>query len=497
MLQDDIFFASAADLGRDIRARRLSPVELTEGYLERIRRHAPALNAFATVTGDLALEQARTAEREISRGLVRGPLHGVPYGAKDLLATAGIPTTWGARPTKNQVFDRDATVVRKLREAGAVLLGKLAMVEFAGCLGYRMGDASLQGPMRNPWDHDRWTGGSSSGSGAAVAAGLVGFAIGTETWGSILCPSAFCGITGLRPTYGRVSRAGGMVGSWTLDKIGPMARSAEDCRLILQAIAGADPDDPTASEEPVRLDPARRDWKHLRGAVIPTDFEKTPGAEHEVGEAFEDAVATLRDLGLPLETATLPDFPASEVTTAVLYGESISAFERFFRDGTVSQLIDPYAPYQERILRGMSGGDYTKAQRMRRRMQEKMADFFGRYDVIVATNFLSVAPPMAKDFYETLPYPDPVGAFGNGCGLPAIALPSKPARDGLPAGFQIMGSAWDEGLLLDLGEAYQRRTDHHRRQPPAYAARAGETSSPRRETRERGDVRDRGDGRKR
>jgi len=468
MLRDDIFFLTVAELGREIRGRRLSPVELTEAYLARIRRHAPELNAFATVTEDLALEQARAAEREISRGIVRGPLHGVPYGAKDLLATAGIPTTWGARPTKDQVFDRDATVVRKLREAGAVLLGKLAMVEFAGCLGYRFADASLQGPMRNPWDTERWTGGSSSGSGAAVAAGLVGFAIGTETWGSILCPSAFCGTTGLRPTYGRVSRAGGMVGSWTLDKIGPMARSAEDCRLILQAIAGADPDDPSSAEEPVRLDPARRDWKRLRGAIIPTDFAKTPGAEREVEAAFDGAVDTLRGMGLQLETAALPEFPASEVTTAVLYGENISAFERFFRDGSVRQLIDPYAPYQEGVLRGMSGGDYVKAQRMRRVMQEKMADFFGRYDVIVAPNFLSVAPPMAKDFYETLPYPDPVGAFGNGCGLPALALPAGSGKEGLPAGFQIMGSAWEEGLLLDLGEAYQRRTNHHQRRPPAY-----------------------------
>ncbi|HEY6572238.1 MAG TPA: amidase, partial [Candidatus Eisenbacteria bacterium] len=408
------------------------------------------------------------AEREISRGMIRGPLHGVPYGAKDLLATAGTPTTWGARPTRDQRFDKDATVVRKLRESGAILLGKLSMVEFAGCLGYRMADASLQGPGRNPWNRDRWTGGSSSGSGAAVAAGLVGFAIGTETWGSILCPSAFCGVTGLRPTYGRVSRAGGMVGSWTLDKIGPIARSAEDCRLVLQAIAGPDADDPSAADEPVRLDPARRDLKRLRAAVIPSDFAKTKGAEPEVGAAFERALMTLQAMGLSPEVASLPDFPASETTTTVLYAEAMSAFERFFRDGSVSQLVDVYAPHQERITRALTGADYVKAMRMRRVMQEKMADFFGRYDVIVAPNFLSVAPPIAKDFFETLPYPDPVGAFGNGCGLPAIALPCGFGRERMPAGFQIMGSAWDEGLLLDLGEAYQRRTDFHQQAPPAF-----------------------------
>src|SRR5262245_50082465 len=286
MLTPDVFFLSAAELGRRIRSGRLSPVELTEGYLDRIRRHAPSLNAFATVTDTQALDEARRAEKEIARGMVRGPLHGVPYGAKDLLATAGIRTTWGAKPTEHQMFDRDATVIRRLRDAGAVLLGKLAMVEFAGCLGYWYPNASLQGPGRNPWNTDRWTGGSSSGSGASVASGLVGFAIGTETWGSILCPSAFCGTTGLRPTYGRVSRAGGMVGSYSLDKIGPMARNAADCRAVLEAIAGADPDDLTSSEEPVRLKKRRPDLARLRGALIPTDFGKTPGAEREVGAAF-------------------------------------------------------------------------------------------------------------------------------------------------------------------------------------------------------------------
>jgi aspartyl-tRNA(Asn)/glutamyl-tRNA(Gln) amidotransferase subunit A len=187
---EEVLYLSASELGERVRSRRLSPVELTEAYLDRIRRFDSKLNAFATVTPDLALKQAREAEREISSGRIRGPLHGVPYGAKDLLATEGIRTTWGATPTRDQMFDRDATVIRKLRDAGAILLGKLAMVEFAGCLGYRFADASLQGPGRNPWNPNRWTGGSSSGSGAAVAAGLVGFAIGTETWGSILCPSA-------------------------------------------------------------------------------------------------------------------------------------------------------------------------------------------------------------------------------------------------------------------------------------------------------------------
>lgn len=466
MIGEDVLYLPAVELGARMRSRKLSPVELTEAYLERIRRHDGKLHAFATVTPEVALREAREAEREISRGRHRGPLHGVPYGAKDLLATAGIRTTWGAAPTRDQMFDRDATVVRKLREAGAVLLGKLAMVEFAGCLGYRYADASLTGPGRNPWNTDRWTGGSSSGSGAAVSAGLVGFAIGTETWGSILCPSAFCGITGLRPTYGRVSRAGGMVGSWSLDKIGPMARDASDCRAVLQAIAGPDPEDVTSSEEPVRLKRRSPDPGRLRGARIGADFGKTPGAEGEVGAAFERAVQDLRDMGFRLSEAKLPDMPASEIATTILFAEAISAFEPFFRDGSVRQLTDPYAPHQREVTAALTGADYVKASRMRTVLQARMADFFESYDFLVTPNFLSVAPPVRDDFMKTLPYPDPVGAVGNACGLPAIALPAGFGKERMPAGFQIVGAPFSEELLLNLGEAYQERTRHHLARPP-------------------------------
>src|SRR5947199_153174 len=270
-IAEDLLFAPVTELSAQLRARRITSLDLTEAYLDRIARLAPGLNAFKTVTADLAREQARAADAEIRGGRWRGPLHGVPYGAKDLFATAGIPTGWGFEPLNEQVPDADATVVRKLREAGAVLLGKLAMVEFAGGLGYRFANASSSGPGRNPWNRERWTGGSSSGSGAAVAAGLVGFALGTETWGSILCPSAFCGITGLRPTYGRVSRAGAMVCSWTFDKVGPLARSAADCRLVLQAVAGPDAGDPSASAEPLRLDRQGVDVSRLKGALVPLD----------------------------------------------------------------------------------------------------------------------------------------------------------------------------------------------------------------------------------
>ena len=464
MIGEDLLYAGIAALSARIRAGKLSPVELAEACLERIQRFSPALNAFETVAGDLALLQARRAEHDLKGGRWHGPLHGIPWGAKDLFATAGLRTTWGAAPLKEQVFDRDATVVRRLREAGAVLMGKCAMVEFAGGLGYRFADSSVSGPGRNPWDPKRWTGGSSSGSGAAVAAGLVPFALGTETWGSILCPSAFCGLTGLRPTYGRVSRAGAMVCAWTFDKVGPLARSATDCRLVLGAIAGADPDDPSSSSEPVDLKPRRLELAKLKAALVPLDFT-VKGAEPEVKAAFDAAVAELRAAGLPLEEATLPALPASELAGIIIADEALSAFERFYQDGSVKRLRDPYAPYQPEINTAVTGADLVKAWRIRRALQEKMAEFFDTYDVIVTPNFMSVAPRVEDDLTQTLPYADPVGAIGNACGLPALALPCGFGRDHLPAGFQIMGPPFSEALLLDLGEVYQRRTSWHLERP--------------------------------
>src|SRR5689334_6874472 len=243
MLGEDILFLPVTELAQRIKARKLSPVELAESYLERSRRLGPRLNAYVTLTEKLALEQARAAEKEIAAGQYRGPLHGIPYAAKDLLAVKDYPTTWGARPFANQRFDFDATIIRKLNDAGAVLIGKAAMIELAGGMGYRYASAAFTGPAKNPWNTEHWTCGSSSGSGAIMASGLAAFALGTETWGSILCPSGFCGVSGLRPTFGRVSRAGAMALSYSMDKIGPICRTAGDCDLVLQAIAGHDAED--------------------------------------------------------------------------------------------------------------------------------------------------------------------------------------------------------------------------------------------------------------
>src|SRR5437868_12348838 len=243
MIAEEMLYSSVRDLSKLIRSGQLNPVELTETYLERSARIGTRLNAYAALTRDLALKEAKAAEREIKQGKYRGPLHGIPYAAKDLLAVKGYPTTWGASPFQGQTFDYDATVIKKLREAGAVLIGKAAMIELAGGMGYRFGTASISGGARNPWNETCWTCGSSSGSGAIVASACAAFAIGTETWGSIVCPSAYCGVSGLRPTFGRVGRSGAMALSYSMDKIGPLARSAEDCALILAAIAGHDAGD--------------------------------------------------------------------------------------------------------------------------------------------------------------------------------------------------------------------------------------------------------------
>src|SRR6266852_939401 len=243
MSGEEIFYLSVSELAKRIELKKLSPVYLTKAYLERSQKLGPRFNAFARLTPETALEQAKAAEKEIQRGHYRGPLRGIPYAAKDLLAVKGVPTTWGAKPFADQVFDYNATVIDHLHGVGAVMLGKASMIELAGGMGYRFASASLQGEAKNPWDPTCWTCGSSSGSGAIVAAGLAAFAIGTETWGSIICPSAFCGVSGLRPTYGRVSRYGAMALAPSMDKIGPMARSAEDCARIFAAIAGHDPKD--------------------------------------------------------------------------------------------------------------------------------------------------------------------------------------------------------------------------------------------------------------
>jgi aspartyl-tRNA(Asn)/glutamyl-tRNA(Gln) amidotransferase subunit A len=473
MIADDVLYQPVTELSKMVRARRVSPVELTRAYLSRIESLNPRLSAFATVTEDLALEQARQAEREIVAGKNRGVLHGIPYGAKDLLATKGIRTTWGAKPYADQVFDRDAAIVRKLRDAGAILLGKLAMIELAGGLGYSKGDSSLTGAAHNPWALDRWTCGSSSGSGAAVAAALVPFAIGSETWGSIICPSSFCGVSGLRPTFGRVSRQGAMALSWTLDKLGPMARSARDCELILERIQGQDPDDPySADEKPARAsDPGA--VKGMKVAYLKGDFEKQ--GDKSVEKAFLAAVDDLRRAGVRVEEAKLPDLPFESAAVVVLTAEVTSAFEDLQKSGRARDLVSPDAPLSFVVARAVTGSDFVKAQRVRTICQKAMADLYARYDVLLYPGEGYTAFPLDKDFND-IAWSDPVGAAGNLCGLPAIAVPCGFGADGLPVSLTAMTSAFEEDKGISLARFFQGITSWHLKRPPidrGDAARAG------------------------
>ncbi len=461
----DIFFSPLRTIGKQLRARTVSPVELTELALSRLDGIGRELNAVATLTRDRALDEARAAEKELKAGRDRGPLHGIPYAAKDLFDTANITTTYGAQPYAARVPERDAAAIVKLHDAGAILCAKLTMAELAGGLGYHRGDASLHGPMRNPWDPQRWTGGSSAGSGAAVAAGLVPYALGTETWGSILCPAAFCGVTGLRPTFGRVSRAGAMPLSWTLDKIGPLARSVEDVRLVLDATVGHDPEDPGSSTQPLTWAGWTRSARGLRAAVIRADF--AAHGEPEVGAAFDAALSTLSGLGITLTEAKLPDLPYEAAAVVSVQVEAAVAFEPLFTDGAkgARQLVDERAFVQGEVAKAISGADYVKALRLRRVMQQEMNRFFADFDVIVAPTFLKVAPGVSEDFDTYFSGGDPVGAMGNGCGLPALALPMGFGKGGMPCGFQVMAPAFEEATALRVGRAFQEATGFHKERP--------------------------------
>ncbi|MGH9748466.1 MAG: amidase [Candidatus Polarisedimenticolia bacterium] len=459
----DLLFQPVSEMSRRVKARELSPVELTRACLERIERLDPRLHAFVTVTADLAMDEARRADKEIAAGRYRGPLHGIPYGAKDLVATRGIRTTWGAKPYAEQVFDHDATVVRKLRDAGAVLLGKLAMIELAGGLGYARGDSSITGAARNPWNLERWTCGSSSGAGAAVAAGLVPFAIGSETWGSIVCPASFCGITGLRPTFGVISRHGAMALSWTLDKLGPMARSAADCETVARALAGHDPLDPYSEEGTPPAPSGTADARRLRAAFLRPEFPKQGG--DGVRLAYEKALDDLRGAGVRMEEARLPDLPFESAAIVVLTAEVASAFEDLAKSGRARMLVSEGAPLSFVVARAVGGADLVKAQRVRWLCQRAMADLFAKYDVLLYPTETVTAFGATEDFSEA-EWSDPAGAAGNLCGLPAVSAPCGFAGDGMPAGLAMMSGAFEEGKAIAMARHYQRITDWHRRRPP-------------------------------
>lgn len=460
-----MIFTPLRQLGEQIRSRALSPVALTEAVLARLSALGPAYNAVVTITAERARAQARAAEREIAAGTYRGPLHGIPYGAKDLLATAGgIPTTWGAAPLRGQTFDTDATAIRKLDEAGAILAAKLAMVELAGGMGYRQPTASFTGPGINPWKTGHWSGGSSSGSGSAVAAGLVPFALGSETWGSILSPAGYCGVAGLRPTYGRVSRHGAMTLSWTLDKIGPLALTADDCGLVLEAIAGPDPDDASTIPAPFRYDPAAGRRPRWRFGLV---RDALTGCEDSVRAAFDRSLDELRAIGDVVEIA-LPDLPFEAIARIILGAEAASAFEDLVERGLLAGLTAPedrYTTYSRDVILAR---DYLRALRVRAVAAREADRVLAGVDAVVAPGRPILAPPLDKEFRSALrgTVNDALGALGNIAGLPAVIVPNGLDPGGLPTSLQFVGRAYDENTVLGAACAYQARTDWHRRHPP-------------------------------
>lgn len=464
MTPEEALDATVSDVAPLVRSRELSPVALAEASLARLEGAGRKLNAVATVTRVRALEEARSAEREIGAGKYRGPLHGIPYGAKDLLATRGASTEWGARPLRDQTFADDAVVIRRLHEAGAVLVAKLAMIELAGGLGYNTPAASASGAASDPWDRSRWTCGSSSGSGAATAAALVGFSIGSETWGSILCPSAFNGVTGLRPTYGLVPRTGAMALSWTMDKIGPMTRSALDCGLVLEAIAGRDGGDPSSLGGKLEGEGSAREARAYRVGIVRPEFGKI--YDREVEAAFEEAVRTIGQLGVITEPVKLPDLPADETAIIVITVEAAAAFEPLITSGRVRELVEPAAKWAGEVARSVSGVDYVRAMQVRRLIQEAYDRIFEKHDLILSPAMPIVAPSISEKLEKSFAYGDPLGSGGNLSGLPALTLPCGFSKAGLPIGMQIVGAPLSDRKALALGRLYQENTDWHRRRPP-------------------------------
>ena len=469
-MADELVYSTIGELSAKLKKREVSSVELTGVYLDRLESLGPQYNALALPFRKQALKKAKEVDGDIKRERFRGPLQGIPFGAKDLLAVAGHPTTWGAKPYATQVFDESATIIKKLDKTGAVLIGKLAMVELAGGGGYRYPSASMTGPGLNPWDKSRWSGGSSSGSGVAVAAGMVGFALGSETSGSILTPSAYCGVTGLRPTYGLVSRAGAMALSWTLDKIGPMCRSAQDCGHVLDAIAGGDHADPGSAGKSFYYAPQYvREMKEIRLGFAPADFDVLADPAARAG--FNEALTVVRSLGTKFGEAALPDFPYSALTGTIVACEAASIFEQLITSGKVDELAD------QRQAQGLKAGleiparDYLRAMRIRSLVQEAFLELFASVDILVAPARYTPASRVTDPLDRSVNAPGrPKGmsgliAAGNLAGLPALSIPCGFAG-GLPIALQLVGRPWSENLLLKAGAEFQARTDWHRRRPP-------------------------------
>jgi len=448
------------ELGRRYRARDLSPVDVAAAYIARIERLDKTLNSYVTVTAERGLAEAREAEAALRRGEA-GPLAGIPVAYKDLYATRGVRTTAGSALLADWIPDRDASCVSRLRQAGMVMLGKLITHEFAFGIqfpGHRFP------PARNPWNLDHVPGGSSSGSGAALAAGLTAGALGSDTGGSIRGPAAFCGIVGLKPTYGRVSRAGVVTLSWTLDHTGPMARTVRDCAFILQALAGYDPADPASSREPVPDYTAGLD-QGMRGlrVGIPREYF-FHDVKPEVVASFDSAMETLRRLGALVQDVSIPSIWAAPAFMVIMLGEAFAYHARDLRERP--ELYGEVL--RDKLMAGalFTGEEYVQAQRLRSRLREDMHRALAEVDVLATPTTPGTAPAFATVLDPGFPFGRSNMAPFNMVGLPALALPCGFAPNGLPISLQLAGRPFDEATVLRAGHAFEQATEWHRRRPP-------------------------------
>jgi aspartyl-tRNA(Asn)/glutamyl-tRNA(Gln) amidotransferase subunit A len=488
MLGEDILYLTVGELSQRLRKKAFSPVELTQSYLDRSQKLGPKFNAYVTLTPELALEQAKAAEKEMMAGKFRGPLHGIPYALKDLVAVKGYPTTWGAKPFAKQTFDYNATLVEKLNAAGAILIGKAAMIELAGGLGYSNGFASLTGAARNPWNTECWTCGSSSGSGAVVSAGLAPWALGSDTRGSIICPTSWCGLSGMRPSFGRVSRYGAMAIAWTMDKLGPMARSADDCGHILSVIAGPDPKDHDSTfQSPFKYPGADLEpRKPLRIGKLTNVF---PRLDSQVDAAVNTALAAMQKNGAHVTEVEMPEGPFEDAAELTILIEAASSFEKLVQTGDCAGLTDPLGQINGYASDVFSSSDYLRVQRVRTILQKRVDKLFDNFDVLAAAGQQSVASRLTPG---PRPQPQPPAgdraargegrgaaanpqANGNAnrqpdgvsslCGLPALAVPCGYNTEGLPMALQFMGRAGNDHAVIAAARTFQSFTDWHRRHP--------------------------------
>jgi Asp-tRNA(Asn)/Glu-tRNA(Gln) amidotransferase A subunit family amidase len=445
---EDLAFLPVIQLGRLVQSGKVRSVDLTRMYIARLRRLDPVLHAVITYTEERALERAEAADREIAAGRVRGPLHGIPWGAKDLLSVRGYPTTWGSVPYKDQTLPEDATVVERLDRAGAVLVAKLAVGELA------WGDVWFGGMTRNPWKPEQGSSGSSAGSASTTAAGAVGFALGTETLGSIVSPGTRCGATGLRPTFGRVSRHGAMALAWSMDKIGAICRSVEDCAAVFDAIHGADGKDETAVDRPFAWNPDL-DVKRLKVGYVKALFDAKPEKDREEAHAFDLAVLdALRGLGVALQPIDLPELPDSAIGALriILTAEGAAAFDELTRSGRDDLMVrhkeENAWPNVFRQGRTIPAVEYIQANRVRTLLMREMAKRMTAVDAYVAPSFGG----------DNL-------LITNLTGHPAVVLPNGFRKDGTPTSITFTGRLYGEAELLALARAYQDATSFHLKHP--------------------------------